>query len=413
MTLLKSMLSASLRGGKLFCWLLTTALATTSALACEDPFRCFAVDKFNDTIGDFAHYVDKNGKRAFGDNFSVVSNLSYSRYDNFLGGDMDAVIPMSFFTSAEERPGRAFFFQSGLTRWKDVHDFRRDDFRQGVAYRFAISDDEDTDVAGMWAFIQNNKQRGHARFAWGGDYATSWGTAKFYYFIPQTNWRAGRHGYEEKALEGGDALMEFDAFRRFSFNIGAGRWEKKDGSEKFNAYGRLGVGWQILPVLSLDSQWRGFGKSDDSLRFNAQLEIPLGRMKPGYAAPRHSLPAAANLYRAITTPRRIEVAERKIAVRSPIDGVTVRFMQDSANSGARIMLEVLLPKAVDKDSEFFVQLVPGEGPNSAVAGVDFDGTPIPMTVKKGESRGIVFAFLLFNENQTRTRTLAAKVYSTS
>ena len=383
------------------------------AVACDDPLRCFAADKFNGVMSDFARFADQKGKRVFGDHFSVASNLSYSRHDKFLGGDVDAVIPMSFFTSAQERPGRAFFVQSGLTRWKDGHDFRRDDFRQGVAYRFAVSDDKDSDVVGMWAFVQNNRQRGHARFAWGGDYATPWGTAKFHYFTPLTNWRAGRYGYEEKALEGGDMLMEFDAFRRFSFNVGAGRWERKDGSEKFNTYGRLGMRWQILPMLSLDSQWRGLGKSEDSLRLNARLDIPLGGIKPGYATPRHSLPAAANLYRAITTPRRIEVAERKIAVRAPVEGVTVRFMENSTNSGAQIRLEVLLPQAVSKDSEFVVQLVPGQGPNPAVAGLDFDATPIPMTVKKGESRATVPVTLILNKGQTQTRTLSAKVYPVS
>ena len=386
----------------------TAANSAVFARDCSNSLRCFAENKFDAVMNGAWIAAQKRanvyGREFFGSHFSVVGDMSYSATENYLGGNLDVVIPFS--DSGKLPPESAFFFQSGVTRWKDSHDFSRDDFRQGIAYRTIIGGGEKADVAGFWSFVQHNRQRGHARFAFGGDYETPYGAARLSYFTPLTDWRAGRAGYEERALEGGDITAEFDMLRRISFNLGAGRWERKDGGGRFDSYFQAGLRLQVLPILSVDSAWRGKRRG---LQLNALLDIPLDGKKRGYARPRHSFPASANLYRAITTPRRLEVAERRAAPKA-ISGATVRFMQNSATSGAPIMLEVILPEAVSENSDFVVQLVPGGGHNPAVPGLDFDDAPIPLTVKRGEKRGTAFAKLLFNEGQTQTRTLAAKVY---
>ena len=389
---------------------LVAAIAANSAVFaqdCSNPLHCFAENKFDAAVNGAwlaaQERANIRGREFFGPHFSIVGDMSYSAAEK-LGGNLDVVIPFS--DSGDLPPESAFFFQSGVTRWKDSHNFSRDDFRQGIAYRAIIGNSEKADVAGFWAFVQHNRQRGHARFAFGSDYETPYGAARFSYFVPLTDWRTGRAGYEERALEGGDITAEFDMWRRISFNIGAGRWERKDSGGRFDSYLQAGLRLQVLPILSTDVAWRGQKRG---LQLNALLDIPLDGKKRGYASPRHSSPAAANLYRAIATPRRLEVAERR-ATPKAISGATVRFMQDNANSGAQIMLEVILPEVVLEDSDFVVQLVPGGGHNPAVPGLDFDDSPILLTMKRGEKRGTAIAKLLFNEQQTQTRTLAAKVY---
>ena len=390
--------------------------AVTAAQACDNVARCFAkdfaTDKFggvlNGAIAGAVKSVDNEGKKLFGDDFGLFGGLHYQAQDGSISGDLDAVIPV-FSGGFSGGNNRAFFLQSGISRYEDSAQFWRDDLRQGIAYRFAVSENHDSAVAGFWAFIQQNRQRGHGRFATGAEYYTPVGVAKLHYFMPTTGWRAGRFGYEEKAIEGGDLLLNFDNFRRLGFQVGAGHWERKDGSEKFDSYAQVGARWQVLPQLSVESRWRGLGKSRDSMDFALHLDIPLGGKKQGFAAPRLSQPTSANLYRAITAPRRIEVAERRVAVR-PLEGVAVRFLHNTATSGGQVRLEVILPATVSEDSDFEVHLLPGEGDNPAVAGVDFSPAPVPLMVRKGKNRAVITTTLMYNAELQKARTLAVKVY---
>ena len=57
-------------------------------------------------------------------------------------------------------------------------------------------------VVGVSAWLQENLERGHQRVMAGLDYAGRWGSGSFSYFLPATEWRRARPGYEERAVEG-------------------------------------------------------------------------------------------------------------------------------------------------------------------------------------------------------------------
>ena len=157
-------------------------------------------------VNETARFLTEQGRETFGEHFSLVHRMTWSPLGQGLAGELDAVVPLGFLGGgqagagdAEGLHGSAFFLQQGVTRWTDAHGFRRHDVRLGTAFRFALPHFAGADVVGAAAMVQENVERGHQRLVLGTDYAGRWGHASLQHYLPTTEWRAGRAGYEERA----------------------------------------------------------------------------------------------------------------------------------------------------------------------------------------------------------------------
>ena len=125
-----------------------------------------------------ARLATEQGRRVFGEYFSLAHRMSWSPLGQGLAGELDAVVPLAYRgraqTGADDAPalpGSALFLQQGMTRWTDEHGLRRNDVRLGGAWRFAAG----ANVYGATALVQENLERGHQRIVLGTDYAGRWG----------------------------------------------------------------------------------------------------------------------------------------------------------------------------------------------------------------------------------------------
>ena len=211
--------------------------------------------------------MEEHGDALFGEHFHLDYRLDFSASDGGVSGSLDAVIPLNFFTSPSgDRVTRALFLQNGLTRWRDEQGFQRNDMRFGVVHRMVMSDEHlDSGVFGASVFFQENLERGHARIVTGLDYTDRWGTGSLSYFMPVTDWRSGRLGFEERALKGLDFEVRTAATRTIELRAAARHWESRDGSGDWGTRGRLGARWQPHRWLGLRASWDDIGIADDSL----------------------------------------------------------------------------------------------------------------------------------------------------
>ena len=192
--------------------------------------------------------------------------------------------------------------------------------RFGVVHRMVMSDDHlDSGVFGASVFFQENLERGHARIVTGLDYTDRWGTGSLSYFIPVTDWRSGRLGFEERALKGLDFEVRTAVTRTIEFRAAAGHWESRDDSGDWGTRGRLGVGWQPHRWLGLRASWDDIGTADDSLGVHALVAIPFGGADgqrarsdgPGLAGFGSNEPGSGSIWTSVDNVGSIEVAERR------------------------------------------------------------------------------------------------------
>ena len=222
-------------------------------------------------------YFDQHGKALFGEHFRLDHRVDFSTSGGGLRGDLDAVIPVNSFTSiSDDRVTRATFFQNGLSRWWDEYGFQRTDARFGIVHRMSVSEQFGAGVFGTSVFLQENLERGHERIVTGLDYSGGWGRGSLSYFMPLTDWRTGRFGYEERALEGVELELRADVTNAIELRAAAGRWEDKDGSGDWNTRGRLGVQWQLHSRVGLRGNWEDLGTAGDSLGLHMVVAIPFG-----------------------------------------------------------------------------------------------------------------------------------------
>ena len=211
-----------------------------------------------DRIGDLlvdetVQMLARRGRQAFGRNFRLNSELSWSPHGRGLAGDADMVLPLSTpgmaGSDGENRAqGHAFFAQQGITRWTDRHGLRRNDIRTGLGYRLKVPSFVG-EVLGGSVMIQQNIERGHQRVVLGTDYAGTWGRTSIQRFVPTTDWRrvhAGPFSYEERAIGGTDLTLAFDVTSTISVDAVVGRWEGEDG-EGTLVDRHLGLSWQPHP----------------------------------------------------------------------------------------------------------------------------------------------------------------------
>ena len=381
---------------------------------------CTANQTLAGMLGAAVNLVEDQGQALFGKHFRIDNDLGLSLYGTGLRDDLDAVIPFHTLSSPDHEwnAERASFMQSGLTRWTDDRGFRRNDVRHGMVHRFAAPNELEDGMYGMWAFLRHNLERGHERLVAGMDYSGRWGAGAVNYFLPTTDWRPGRSGYEERALEGVELDLRFDATSTITLNVALGRWEAEDGSDGWTTRSRLGVRWRPHPWLSLGGGWTGSGSGDETVTFRAAVAIPLGGARRERLrwhglgdADRGSEPSSTDVWRSVDTVGRIEVAERSVpSVDGVVDNsVSVRFLQDSVDTGATVRVEVSLASPAATDTRFAVRLVPGSGADPAVPGVDYVDETVEVTIFEGEISAVASFQLLNNPSLQSARMLGVAV----
>ena len=370
-------------------------------------------------VDEAARFMTEQGRGVFGEHFSLVHRLSWSPLGQGLAGELDAVIPLSFRggvqpgADADVLHGSAFFLQQGVTRWTDAHGLRRHDVRLGTAWRFALPHFAGADVVGATALVQENVERGHQRFVLGTDYAGRWGHASLQHYLPTTEWRPGRSGYEERAVGGTELSVRIDLTTTVALDTAMGRWERDDAGRSV-LDGRIGLGWKPHPYLRVDAR-TGIGPGADAGSFMFSLNVPFGgpRQRTRWEGlgtfALAGTATAGDLWRPVENVGRIRTIERVARQEAEGDAVTVRFLQSSATSGGTVAVEVALPAPATEDVRLTVRLAPGSGDSPAVAGVDYVDEPALVTIAKGATSGRATFRLLHNPALATDRTLSVTV----
>ena len=363
-----------------------------------------------------ARLATEQGRRVFGERFSLVHRMSWSPLGQGLAGELDAVIPLAYRgraqTGADDAPalpGSALFLQQGMTRWTDAQGLRRNDVRLGGAWRFVAG----ADVYGATALVQENLERGHQRFVLGTDYAGRWGHVSLQHYVPTTEWRPGRSGYEERAVGGTELSLRLDLTTTLALDTAMGRWERDDAGRS-TVDGRLGLGWRPHPYLRMDAH-TGLGSGADGESYTFSLDVPFGGPRKrtkweglgAFAMARAA--TAGDLWRPVENVGRIRTIERAARQNAGGDGVTVRFLQSSAATGGTVEVEVALSARASEDVRLSVRLAPGSGDNPAVAGVDYVDEPALVTIPQGATSGRATFRLLVNPALDTDRTLTVTV----
>ena len=387
--------------------------------------NCVANQALSGVLDETFRLMGEHGRVVFGPNFRIESRLSLSTTGSGLSGDIDSVIPFHSL-AAEPWDGsglrRSFFLQNGLTRWTDEHGTRRNDTRIGVVHRFTVSAQPDADMLGASAFIQQNLERGHQRLATSLDYAGWWGSGSLNYYAPTTDWRPGRSGFEERALEGMELRLGLSPTSTIDVTGAIGRWEGEDEFSRWSTRGRVTVGWRPHPWLKLATDWNGIGSTDEDAGVRMAIAIPFGG---GGQKPRweglgltgdNVVVDTPSLWQSADIGGRIEFAERQVSgttdtVDNVIDGAEIQFLQDSADTGGQIVVQVTLPGPVSEDTRVYVRLMPGDGDNPAVPGEDYVDEAIEVLIASGQSTGTATIELLHNPDMTEVRSLSAVVVS--
>ncbi len=409
----------------------------SGALACGHAFehsvssgyRCFMEQMVNGILlEETTHYVNAYGKRLFGEPFSLANRLTYSQLGGGFSGEVDTVVPLSALAGFAGFGGQedgadtgALFFQQGVTSWTDRQGLRRYDMRYGVVRRFNMSEEPGTNVVGLSSFFQHNMEYGHGRVVTGLDYDGAWGRGTFTYFQPTTGWRSTRRraGSEERALAGMELSLQLQPTSTLGLETALTRWEARDGAGRWETGARVGVSWQPHAWVKIRTAWDGIGTRTPNPSASAFLTFPLGGKSPvpswkgldlaGGLAQHHS---AVNIWSPVENIGQIRVAEREVTSLSSdevLSGLTVRFLQDHADSGESIKVQVSLSVPASAEIRLQVRLVPGDGENPAVPGEDYVDEPVEVTISQGRTSTVATLQLLRNDFMTDARSLGVTV----
>ena len=398
----------------------------TNSRFCESSFNnnmsagtsCILANALNAMLREGVHWATPLGKSVFGDNFNIVSKFapSQSLSGGGLQGDLDVVFPLAGAVSGsfDRLSGSALFFQQGMTRWWDSGGNARHDTRHGLVQRFRLTNDPRADVLGSYLFYLQNAEYGHEVLAMGIGYLGKWGSASLRYYRPMTEWRYARQGYEERAVENLEYGTRLKLTTTLNVDLTGYRFRAEDGSGKWLSGARAGFEWRPHPWLAFSTNHRfGRDETDSSVYFN--INVPIGGrngslpkwtglgMSTGGSAPTDS-----DMWLPVNNIGPIMLATRTVSSDSSGD-ISVRFLQNSAESGGVVQLEVELAAPATSDTRVSVRLVPGNGDNPAVAGEDFVDDPVEATILKGQTSVTVSISLLENNDMQETRSLSATV----
>lgn len=398
-----------------FDWLLENSMNSAGSCgaafegALSDGTSCILDSGVNLLLKKSMGSADALGKKAFGEHFQFFGDLTYQSGAGFQN-DLDVVIPLAF-TDEDQRKRSSLFLQQGITRWHDSEGETRDDLRIGVAYRFRLTDEPDSDVVGLSAFSLHNAEWGHQLLASRVDYAGRWGDGSFTYFLPATGWRSAEPGFEERALEGMELGLNLKLTTTVRANMTAYRWQAEDGSDKWEEGARLGVDWRPHPYLSLTAGYDGIGGGKSSSSFLAKVSVPIGgpsRPKPQWEGlgtlPEKAARGVFNLWRPIDKIGRIKIAKRLKSQDLP-SLVRVQSLNSNVVTGEMLQVKLSLPVTAPEDVEVSVRLAPGSGDNPAVPGVDFHDEAIHATIPQGARDTVVSIPLIHNGGMRKPRSL--------
>lgn len=402
-------------------WDRTATCLAPSAGGVADGARCVGNHMGRLLLDEAVRFMSEQGQTAFGENFRLVHRMSWSPFGTGLAGELDMVVPLAAAGAArvgaddvDALHGSAFFLQHGVTRWTDKRGALRNDMRLGTAFRFTLPSFAGEDVFGASALMQQNVEWGHQRLVLGTDYAGRWGGAALNHYIPTTDWRSGRSGYEERAVGGTEFSLRFDLTSTVTLDSALGRWERDDARHTA-VDGRIGLGWRPHPYLRFDAS-TGFGPQADSGSFMLSFNVPFGgsRKTPKWeglgAFGLTDARRGADMWRPVENVGRIRTIERTTTQESAQEGdVSVRFVQSSASSGDEIEVEVSLSAPASEDVRLTVRLAPGSGDNPAVPGEDYVDEPAVVTIREGDTSARVTFQLLDNPGLSTRRTLSVDV----
>ena len=391
----------------------------------ESGTRCIADIGVNHLLEKGVDLANKQGKKAFGKEFQVVSQLNWSSVSGEaeVTGDLDVVAPLSF-SGGQFKSGRfsSVFQQQGVTRFRDTSGSLRNNFRHGVAYRFRLSDAADSDIVGLSSFLLHDAEHQHKVVVLGLDYAGRWGTGALRYFRPQTGWQYGISGLEQRALEGIEIGMRINLTSAIDLDTTMYRWEADDDSGRWDNGSRLELGWRPHTWLKLVA---GYDKSRErkaNREFRMEVEIPLGGPS-GLPRPRwvglgnrlvRDGTTESDLWRPVKGIGRIKFATRTNTPRQGADQeINVRFLEPDVDSGQAVRVEVFVKSPASSDIAVIVRLEPGNGINPAVAGEDFVDQPVHTTIRQGTTNTVVSIPLIRNDDMEAPRSLGVTAYVAS
>ena len=369
-------------------------------------------------LDEGAEHARTLGVQAFGPHFQVVAQPGVSALSDGvrIGGELDVVVPFAGGKSLAlgEPSTSALFMQQGISRWWDSDGNLHNDLRYGLVYRYRLGSQADADVLGVSLLQQHNIESRHEVLVSGIDYAGRFGNGSFRYFSPTTGWRTNRQGRQERALEGAEFATRLDLTTTLRMHATGYRWEAENGSGDWSDGVRLGLGLRPHPWLNLSGEYDHTSTREGGLSVHLGLRIPFGQLSRPLnwqglgVLEGDSRSGESKLWRPVEGTGRI-----RVATLSNVAGITgeveIYFLQDEADSGDTVELEVVLASAAEADTTLEVRLVPGAGNNPAVAGVDFVDTPAQLVISQGETRGRVSFQLLYNAAQQENRSLSATV----
>ena len=367
-------------------------------------------------------WVSSHGKRFFGEHFNVVSTFSPSPTLDGIGlqGNIDVVFPLTGAAQSisDSSANNSLFLQQGMTRWWDISGKARHDIRHGLVKRFKLGHDRKTGVFGGGLFYLHNAEYGHEVLATNFSYLGSWGSASIRYFHPTTGWQHTRPGLEERALANVQYGARLKLTSTIDVNLTGYQFPDNDDSTKWHSKARFGFEWRPHPWLALATNQR-FTKQDTVSSFFINLRIPFGGQSNalpewqglGIIADRPA-PGESDLWNPEPDIGQIMLATRTSSSNtSTSDDISVRFVEDSVDSGDAVQLDVELSAPAVIDTRVSVRLVPGDGGSPAVAGVDFVDAPVEATIPAGERSVRVSITLLRNIGilDGESRSLSATV----
>lgn len=396
-------------------WWLPTECAQSLEADGAVGLRCLNY-RLGGVLADYAaNLIEQQGQTLFGNNFGFVHRLSWSPFSAGASRDIDAVFPLQFAAGGEvARPESALFLQQGVTRWQDNDGFTRNDVRQGIVYRFALSEAPES-IFGVAAFVQENVERKHRRLTMSLDYAGRYGRGWLQHFVPASGWQPGRPGYEERPIGGTEAGMRLAITSTLSLDAVLARWN--GGGRAGKTDGRIGFGLQPHPWISLRADYESrFQVAEGTVR--ALLTIPLGgRQKavPHWEGMGKRAVSAAStsgsLWRPVENVNQLATVERAIspAVTARAGSIAIEFLQTEAVTGSNISVRVSISAPLSEDLPLVLRLAPGSGSNPAVPGEDFADEAQNVTIAQGETSATAYFQLLNNAGLQTDRSLAVTV----
>ncbi len=345
-------------------------------------------------------------------------------YGEGFTGELDTIVPLTTSPASPQAlrsPNpfpRALFLQTGVTTWRD-DSTRRADVRSGVIYRFGLSNDLKGGVLGAMTFLQEDLRTRHRRWVAGLDYLTRRLSGSFHYYVPMTDWRIGRDGQEQRPLAG--MKLDFGAYLLTNVHASTSfsRWETEDGLRVVPVTS-VALSWRPLPWVRVFSRY-GWKRDDgDEMVGGIAATIPLGGAERRYGRladvvrmPLQGEEAGSDaLWRPVEALEPIRYAERSPGDRNCVedgDGASLSFTQGVVASGDTIGLEAELPAPSCHGLTVTARLIPGEGSNPAVPGLDYDDSHIAITILEGRRRGVTYVSLLDNAALAEERSLSAEI----